>query len=363
MRKRKGQRAGAAIFAAVLLLLTGCGSSDGRTQTVRTEYFKIGYIKYQANDAYIDELTEHFRDAVDALQTEHLKISVTVKDASGSQRTENQIAEELIDGGSDILCVNLVDRTAPSSIIDMVKESDTPVIFINREPVREDLMLWDKLYYVGSDATESGELQGELAAEWLKEHPEADRSRDGKIQYILLEGEPDHQDAIIRTEKSVSTLVGEGAALEKLSYQIANWNRAQAKTRMSQMITQYGTDIELVLANNDEMAIGAAEAYVQANITESERPAIFGIDGTQAGLQAVKDGTVTGTVYHDSEGEAEAMARLALALYNEKQNSGDKDTGSSLADALGEFELVDGKCIYLPYSKVDSENLSAYLKS
>ena len=66
-----------------------------------------------------------------------------------------------------------------------------------------------------------------------------------------------HQDAIIRTEDAVDTLKNEGIRLEKLSYGIANWNRAQAQNRMQQLIGQYQNDIELVLANNDDMALGA----------------------------------------------------------------------------------------------------------
>lgn len=339
----------AAVSAAALVFLAGCG---GKAEP-GTDYLRIGYVKYNADDAYINELTDCFRSDMEKMQTEDLRISVSVKDGSGLQRTENEVVEDLIDGGSDILCVNLVDRTAPSVIIEMAKERDIPVIFVNREPVREDLMLWEKLYYVGSDASESGVLQGELAVEWIQEHPSADRNRDGKIQYVLLEGEPDHQDAIIRTEKSVSTIVEKGIALEKLSYQIANWNRAQAQTRMSQMITQYGNRIELILANNDEMALGAIEAYDLANYTESERPPIFGIDGTEAGLQAVADGSMTGTVYHDAEGEALAMAQLALALYSE-QTGGSAQSGDDTSSyTLSDLPLVDGKYIYLSYSKVN----------
>ena len=88
----------------------------------------------------------------------------------------------------------------------------------------------DRLYYVGGKAKQSGELQGELAANYIKDNKKVDRNNDGKIQYVILEGEMGHQDAIIRTESVVECLKANGIALEKLSYQIANWNRAQAQT-------------------------------------------------------------------------------------------------------------------------------------
>lgn len=89
-----------------------------------------------------------------------------------------------------------------------------PHYIFNREPVEEDLMQWDQLYYVGAEAKQSGQMQGQLAAAYIKEHPDVDRNHDGKIQYVILEGEMGHQDAIIRTESVAESLKEQGIALE-----------------------------------------------------------------------------------------------------------------------------------------------------
>ena len=163
----------------------------------------------------------------------------------------------------------------------------------------------------------------------------------------MLEGEVGHQDAIIRTETVVETLIGQGIELEKLSNQIANWNRAQAENRMEQLLGQYHSQIELVLANNDDMALGALDAYRKLNYTESALPAFFGIDGTDEGLEAVMDSEIAGTVYNDKEGQAGAMARLSLALLTGK--------------GMDEIEFQKERCIYLPYEKVTEGNVSEFL--
>ena len=247
------------------------------------------------------------------------------------------------------MCINLVDRADPSEIIDLARENDVPVIFFNREPVAEDMMQWEKLYYVGADAKQSGVMQGELAAELIHSDSRVDRNRDGKIQYVVLEGEPGHQDSIIRTENAVDTLKNNGIELEKLSYGIANWNRAQAQNRMMQMIGQHSNEIELVLANNDDMALGAIDAYAKLNITESALPVFFGIDGTDAGLKAVLESKLSGTVYNDKEGQAAAMAKLAVSLVS--------------GEGLEEIEFENGKYIYLPYYKVTMDNAEAFLNN
>ena len=147
-------------------------------------------------------------------------------------------------------------------------------------------MQWSGLYYVGADAEQSGIMQGQLAAQAIQEEGSlVDRNRDGVIQYVVLEGEAGHQDAIIRTEKAVDTLKSQGISLEKLSYGVANWNRAQAENRMTQMIGEHQNRIELVLANNDAMALGAMDAYRKLNITEATFPVFFGIDGTRKGCR------------------------------------------------------------------------------
>ena len=246
-----------AIIGSLVLALSGCSDQSGKTEKT----LRVGVITYSQDDPFINALTDELKAYLKTMESEERRIIVSIKSGNDDQQEQNEKVEEMIDAGCDVLCVNLVDRTAPYRIIRMARNENIPVIFFNREPVKEDLMQWDKLYYVGCDAEQSGIMQGEIAAEYINSHPEVDKNEDGKIQYVLLEGEAGHQDAISRTEYSVKTLMKNDVSLEKLSYQFADWNRGQAENRMNRLISQYGTEIELVLSNNDEMALGAVEAY------------------------------------------------------------------------------------------------------
>lgn len=352
-RKPAGLRHAAAILAAVLgfaVFAHGCGSTEPHRGDGSV---RIGVSLYDQYDTFISELMTSFNGYVDSRKSEGVDIATIVQDASRSQPAQNEDVAEMIENGCNVLCVNLVDRTAPTEIIDNARKNDIPVIFFNRELVEEDLMQWDKLYYVGADAFQSGILQGEMATEYFKEHPEADRNGDGSIQYVVLEGEAGHQDAIIRTEYSVDTMISNGILLDKVGYAIANWNRAQARSKMEQLIDGNGSSIELVLANNDDMALGAIEAYQGKGIPAEEWPAIFGIDGTDAGLEAVIAGTMTGTIYNDKDGQARAMETLAYTLA-----SGGSLENMQLPDGV---EIQDNKYIRLPYEKVDREKAEEYL--
>ena len=260
-----------ATIGSAVLVLSGCsGKSDQTEKTLR-----VGVITYTQDDPFINALADKLKENLKSMETEDMKITVSVKNGNDDQQDQNDIVEEMIDAGCDVLCVNLVDRTAPSRIIRLAKQNDIPIIFFNREPVWEDLMQWEKLYYVGCDAEQSGIMQGEIAEEYIKSHPEVDKNQDGKIQYVLLEGEAGHQDAISRTEYSVKTLMKNDVILEKLSYQLADWNRGQAENRMNRLISQYGKKIELVMSNNDEMALGAVEAYRKAGYVREEWPELM----------------------------------------------------------------------------------------
>ncbi len=220
-----------------LLMISLCGmllfglSGCGETSTDTGGKVQVGVTYYNQTDTFLGELIDCFKTSLEEHNTGELEVTAMVREAAGSEKTQNEQVRELIDAGCNVLCVNLVDRADPSEIIDMARESDIPLIFFNREPVEEDMLQWEQTYYVGAPARQSGQMQGELAADVIRAGG-VDRNGDGRIQYVILEGEADHQDAIIRTESVVNTLQEKGIELEKLDYQIANWNRAQAQNRM-----------------------------------------------------------------------------------------------------------------------------------
>ena len=306
---------------------SGCGNTGGGQVTS----IRIGVSVYDQYDTFVSEMINHFNEyasEVSASMDSNVSVNIDVYNAAASQTTQNNQVKTMLEDGCDIICVNLVDRTEPVTIIDMAEKQDVPVIFFNRELVEQDLERWDKLYYVGAKAFESGIMQGEMAADIFKNDPAADKNGDGVFQYIVLEGEADHQDAIVRTEYAVSTITDQGVPVEKLGYAIANWNRAQANTKMSQLLTEYGDQIELVLSNNDDMALGAADALERKKITAPIK--IVGIDGTPQGIEGLESGKLFGTVQCDSDEYASVIFKIASAA----------GLGH---DVQKEIELKDGK--------------------
>ena len=164
--------------------MTGCGHSKDAERNV----LRVGVVLYTQDDPFINALTECLRDELKKYESDSFKIIMTVRYGKNDQNIQDEVVGEILDAGCDILAVDLVDRTEPSNIIKMAKTENVPVIFFNREPVWEDIMQWDKLYYVGGDARQSGIMQGEIVSEVIHADQELGRNGDGKIQYVLLEG-------------------------------------------------------------------------------------------------------------------------------------------------------------------------------
>ena len=319
----------AVLLGAALLLGTGACAGTGRDEDTT---LRVGVAVYKGTDTYISNMTQAMELSAAAWEeTSGGRVQVVVADAQENQNTQNEQIDRFLSLGYDVLCVNLVDRTDAARVIGKAREADVPVVFFNREPVQEDLESWEKVYYVGSDARQSAQLQAEIVLElWEKDPAALDLNGDGILQYAMLEGESRHQDAMIRTEVSVQTLRDAGVPLERVESGIANGERSQADALTESWLLKR-SDIELILCNNDDMALGAADAVARLGL---ELRNIVGIDGTPQGLEAVEDGKLLGTVVMDYAAHGQAIFQLSRAL----------DAG----EELGEMENMENNSIRIP---------------
>ena len=315
VNKKRWLCGGTAAALALALAVAGivCWFRSSRVPPPKTS-IRIGVALYRGDDTFISTVRAALEERAKAYEQETgIKVVMDIVDAKLNQNTQNSQVERFISLGYDALCVNIVDRSAASIIIDRAMDAGIPVVFFNREPVEEDMNRWEKLYYIGADAKESAVLQGNILVDAYKKDPTSlDRNGDGMVSYVLLEGESSHQDSLIRTEWSIQTLKDGGVPLEKLTGGIANWERSQASAWMEQWISEYPEQIELVICNNDDMALGAIDAIKRANIPKGAIK-VVGIDGTPVGKEALESGDLFGTVESAKELYAKVIFDIAAA--------------------------------------------------
>jgi methyl-galactoside transport system substrate-binding protein len=297
------------LLAAACVLLTAC---EGAQKEDEKTSIRIGVSLYRGDDTFINNIRSVLEEKAKEYERQNnIKVTLDIQDAKGSQNTQNNQVERFISLGCDVLCINPVDRMDASVMIDRAMTAGVPVVFFNRQPVEEDMARWDRLYYIGVDAKETAVLQGQMVVDLYRKRPEdVDLNGDGVVSYVLLEGETSHQDSLIRTEWSIQTLKDGGVPIEKITGGIANWERSQASALMEQWLGAYPDTIELVVSNNDDMALGAIDALDRAGIT---RMNVIGIDGTTPGLEALENGRMLGTVSANKELYASAIMELAAS--------------------------------------------------
>ena len=342
MKKRFVSRTLPMLLGVLLCFpLSACGE-DGRAQQIET--LKIGVATYRNDDTFITALCDDLERLSKERETETgKKIILNIVDGKNSQSNQSDQVDNFIAQSYDVICVNMVDRTVAAVIIDKAKRADIPVIFFNREPVEEDIRMWDKAYYVGTDAKESGIMQGQIIVDAFEKNPGIDKNGDGKLQYVMLEGEQAHQDSLIRTEYSVKTITMGNIQMEKLANDTANWQRALGAAKMRSWLDQFGGKIEVVLGNNDDMALGAIDALKERDMIE-DGPAVVGVDGTQAALESILHGEMLGSVVNDAQLQAQAMLDIACTL---------ADGG----DPQQSVTQMNGQYVRAPHRVVTAENV------
>jgi methyl-galactoside transport system substrate-binding protein len=275
---------------------------------------KVGITIYKFDDnfmtLYREELERYFKED---LSNDEVTYEVTVVDGKNDQAEQTNQIQTFIADKYDVIVANLVQSSAASTVVNMCKDANIPVVFINREPTAEDLDLWDKVAYVGADARQSGTMQGQIIYD-LENH--GDINGDGKVSYVMVIGDPENVDAQYRTEFSVKALTDNGVVVEELVAQRGDWDQAKGQEIVAAALTQYGDAIEVVFCNNDAMALGARQAIESAGRTVGTDIYLVGVDALAEVVSAVETGAITGTVLNDHIGQAHTAADVAVKAVN-----------------------------------------------
>lgn len=322
------------IIAMILVLvlamsLVACGSNGGSSDG---DQKTVGVCIYKYDDNFMTTYREYLQKQLDAKG-----YKVTVVDGKNDQATQNQQIDNFIAEGVDALIINPVMTSAADAIVEKVQKANIPTVLINREPEAEELTGYDKITYVGCDAAQSGTFQGELI---LDTPNKGDINGDGKISYIMIQGDPENVDARLRTEYSVKALTDAGVEVEQLNLTRGDWDQSKGQQICANDLSQFGDKVEVVFCNNDAMALGALEAITAASRTVGTDIYLVGVDALPDALDKVKEGTMTGTVLNDAKGQA--------------------DKAIEVMEMLLKGESVE-KQYYVPYVKVTAANVDEFI--
>ncbi len=296
----------------------------------------IGVCIYKFDDAFMTT----YRTVLEATLKEK-GYQVLVVDSNNDQAKQNEQINNFITQKVDALIINPVMTSAADAIIDLVKRADIPTVLINREPTADQMSAYDKLVYVGCDAAQSGTFQGELILDTANK---GDINGDGKVSYIMIQGDPENIDAKLRTEYSVKALADAGVEVEQLDIQRGDWDRNRGQEIAQTALAKFGDQIEVIFCNNDDMAIGALQAIQAAGRKVNEDIYLVGVDALDAALDEVQKGNMTGTVLNDANAQVAKAVECMEALLKDGKTY-----------ASGE------QSVYVDYVKVTPDNVADFM--
>ncbi|MBZ9688591.1 galactose ABC transporter substrate-binding protein [Clostridium estertheticum] len=333
------------VSAMMATILAGCSSKTTTTTTTTTDTKKvsIGCTIYKFDDTFMTGV----RNAISAAATS-ANSSVEIVDSQNSSATQNDKIDLFITKKVNSLEINPVDSAAAGAIATKAKNANIPVVFFNRMPSATDMNIWDKLYYVGAKPEQSGIMQGKILATYWKAHPEADKNKDGVMDYVMLTGEPGHPDAIARTKSSIDEIVSEGIKVKVIASDTGMWDRVKAQDKLQSILAANGDKIEAVLANNDDMALGAISALqAKGYFKDGKFMPVVGVDATAPGLAALADGTLLGTVLNDAKNQGIATFKISQLLAEGKVPT---------TENVG-YTLTDNKYVWIDYKSITKDNM------
>ena len=307
-----------AILMALVMVLGACTFASAEVKT-----YKVGISIYQYTDNFMTLYRNEIADYFKTLETDEVKYELVFADAKNDMAEQTNQMNNFVTQGMDVIILNPVQTSSADVLIDIAVGAGIPLVLINREPLAYDAdgNTLDEAYegilnnpqvcYVGADARQSGTYQGELI---LATANQGDINGDGKISYIMIQGDPENIDAQYRTEFSVKALTDAGKTVECLDSQVGNWDQTKGQELCANALTVHGYDVEVVFCNNDGMAMGALTAIQTAGRVVGEDIYLVGVDALPEAVEAIKLGDMTGTVLNDHIGQSHAAVDVAVQL-------------------------------------------------
>ncbi len=264
-------------------------------------------------------------------------IQLEVADAEGIIENQvDQIQKAAADGYSAILCGAIDVDTAVEL---KASAAGLPIVYVNSRPNDKNLEK-DSNMYVGSDDLMAGEFQAQYVLDQL--------ASQNEINVVLIKGPSVHSATRGRTKGVKRTLEASGKKINYVFEDSADWSTEKAAD-LFEIFLRTGREADCVICNNDAMALGVAEACKKAG-KDPGSLMILGVDATADGCAAIQNGEMAFTVFQPGPGQGQAAVEVAAALAS----------GSSAKSVEGISE--DGKYVWVPFEKVDSSNVSKYIK-
>lgn len=278
------------IMICGLLLLAGCGSSS--TAGEQKGKIVIGVSLQSFNDKF----TTYIMEGMKEVSEKNKDIKIVYVDAQNDSSKQLAQVENFIRQEVNAIIVKPVDTEAMTPMLEQANDAKIPLIGVNALFKGVE----DAASFVGSESKEAGILEMEGVAKLL----------NGKGNIAIMNGGLGHEAQINRTA-GYKEVIAKYPDMKIVSEGSAEWDRSKAMNLMENWLSS-GRKIDAVVANNDEMAIGAQNAIEAAG--KQDQIVVAGVDATPDALDEIKSGNLDLTVFQDAKGQGSMAIETAIKI-------------------------------------------------
>ena len=271
------------LFTLIIILISTI--TIWKLPQTQNEYTHIGIAVYDMDDTFINDYVTKLQNKIDSYSFSGKKVLYEIFDAEGNtNRQEHQLQYS----------------------------HNIPVILFNREADKKDLSISKQTWYVGTAAKKAGSIQADMLQNaWNTDKANLDHNKNNKLDYILIEGEQTHFDAVRRTNGFLEN--SQQLPLNQLVNLSADWQRSLSSEKFSKLDANIIQTAEAIICNNDDMALGVYDYYKQHNL---KLPLIIGINNSPEMNQKIQAGEIYGTVDNGMTDQISYICKLLNDILN-----------------------------------------------
>lgn len=259
----------------------------------KQDFLKIGVAVYNLDDSFMESMTTELEASLETQLSTDIPIRYEIVDAQGNETKQEEQIQYFMNQDCDLLLLNLVRPASAASVLNQAASGNIPVILFNREPNQADMEISANIWYVGTDGQATGKLQAEMLQQaWQTRKSSIDKNQNGKIDYILIEGEATHYDTIRRTDAFLEE-TSTSLPMNQMADLSGDWMRQTAYDEVETLTDDTISSVEAIVCNNDDMALGVYDFYKKKGLT---CPLLIGSNKNEEMQRLIDAGEIYGTV-------------------------------------------------------------------
>ena len=308
------------LIIVFILLLHTIQSSAYTSPSATQNPVKIGVFLLDSNELFLS----HFKESLENIQKEN-KVQFTFFDSKRNQGIQNDSIIKALNENFDLFVIEPVTFKIEElkDIFNTIEQKNIPFTLLT-SPDRQlsnFIRGYPRTIIIGGDDEQSGILQGKVLADmWNTNKKTIDHNKDNIMQYIMLKGPVNDPATTARSKYCIQALNESGIKTQDISSNFCNWDKTCARDAISSLFLRYSDTIELIIASNDEMAIGAIEALQKYGYNKGDNSKyipVVGIRGLPEAKELIKQGAMAGTIIQDPRDYANAVYTVGMNLVSD----------------------------------------------